>query len=92
MEDIRLWVAPAVSLAIAIGSIFVMRSQLSDVRGDVKDLDQIVRGERGVLTRLGGLEKDHSSHAETLNGTIRRLEQVTKDLQQLTLDLARANK
>lgn len=87
MEDIRLWVAPAVSLAIALGSVFVMRSQLSDLRDQGKEHDAILRGDRGLLVRVEGLERDHASHTENLKDTIRRLEKVTGDLQQLTRDL-----
>lgn len=87
MEEIRLWIAPIASLVIAIGGAFVMRSHVFDLRVQGKEHDVILRGDRGVLVRLEGLERDHASHTENLKDTIRRLEKVTGDLQQLTRDL-----
>ena len=80
-----------IALLTLAGTWGVIRAQ-ADLRLQVKEQDEAIRGRDGIETRLARLENDQVSHAGKLDETVKRLEKVTADLQVLMLDIARGGK
>ena len=69
-----------------IASWAVMKSQLSDLRERVKDLEAALAEQALKVQRL---ETQHEGTGRQLDEALRKLEQVTKTLQDIALDIAR---
>lgn len=81
-----------IALLTLAGTWGVIRARVADLRLQVKEQDEAIRGRDGIETRLARLENDQVSHAGKLDETVKRLEKVTADLQVLMLDIARGGK
>ena len=83
--------APEILLAVMTlaGTWGVVKSQLSDLR---VSNTETVKGLQEVRLKVATLEAQHDGLGQRLDEALGKLEQVTQDLQQVALQIARSSR